>query len=109
MAAPLSTGGIRAPGGSVRSFGARARHVRDLCMRQAWLILALACSIACKEATTESPTAPTPTGPTVRVLMLTATAGFRHDAIDTARSVLTSLAAPSGFTIAATEDLTRFT
>jgi type 1 glutamine amidotransferase len=78
-------------------------------MRQAWLILALALLVACKQATTESPTAPTPMGPAVRVLMLTATAGFRHDAIDTARSVLTSLAAPSGFTIAATEDLARFT
>ena len=41
--------------------------------------------------------------------MLTATAGFRHDAIATARDVLTSLAAPSGFTISATEDLSRFT
>ena len=76
-------------------------------MRQAWLILALACSVACKQAATASPTAPTPTGPTVRVLMLTATAGFRHDAIATAREVLVTLAPAAGFTISATEDLSR--
>jgi len=76
-------------------------------MRQAWLILALACAIACKQPAPASPTAPTPTGPTVRVLMLTATAGFRHDAIATARDVLTGLAPTSGFTISATEDLSR--
>ena len=76
-------------------------------MRQAWLILSLACAVACKEPAAASPTAPTPTGPTVRVLMLTATAGFRHDAITTARDVLTTLAPASGFTISATEDLSR--
>ena len=75
-------------------------------MRRAWLILALACSVACGPAAT-SPTAPTPPGPAVRVLMLTATAGFRHDAIGTARDVLTALAPAGGFTIGATEDLTR--
>jgi type 1 glutamine amidotransferase len=38
--------------------------------------------------------------------MLTATAGFRHDAIATAREVLASLARSSGaFTVGATEDL----
>ena len=68
-------------------------------MRQAWLILALACAIACKQ--------PAPTGAAVRVLMLTATAGFRHDAIATARDVLTGLAPSSGFTISVTEDLSR--
>ena len=46
-----------------------------------------------------------PTQP-VRVLMLTATAGFRHDSIETARQVLAGLAATSGeFTVTATEDL----
>ena len=39
--------------------------------------------------------------------MLTATAGFRHDAIATARDVLTALAPASGFTVSATEDLSR--
>jgi len=38
--------------------------------------------------------------------MLTATAGFRHDSIATARQVLAGLAATSGeFTVTATEDL----
>lgn len=76
-------------------------------MRQAWLILALVWFSACKQEAPASPTAPTPTGPTVRVLMLTATAGFRHDAIATARDVLMALATTSGFTISATEDLSR--
>ena len=73
-------------------------------MRQAWLIVALACVCACKESAA-TPTMPTPTGPPIRVLMLTATAGFRHDAIATARDVMNSL----GFAVAATEDLSRFT
>jgi type 1 glutamine amidotransferase len=38
--------------------------------------------------------------------MVTTTAGFRHDSIDTARSVMTSLAASTGeFRVTATEDL----
>ena len=37
--------------------------------------------------------------------MLTATAGFRHDSIPTAREVLPALWAANGFTITATEDL----
>ncbi len=79
-------------------------------MRQAALVIFVAAITACG-GTPESSTAPTPapTGPPVRVLMLTATAGFRHDAIDTARTVLASLAPSGGFTVTATEDLTRFT
>jgi type 1 glutamine amidotransferase len=41
----------------------------------------------------------------VRVLMLTATAGFRHDSIPTAREVLTRLAPAAGFSVTATENL----
>ena len=57
------------------------------------------------------PTAPTPTAsvPAIRVLMLTATAGFRHDSIPTSRQVLTSIGPSNGFTITATEDLSAFT
>src|SRR5688572_8842645 len=76
-------------------------------MRQAWLILAVACLSACRQQAPASPTAPTPAGAVVRVLMLTATAGFRHDAIATARDVLMTLAPTNGFTISATEDLSR--
>src|SRR5687767_3074740 len=56
-------------------------------------------------------TAPTSVVPSsaatpVRVLMLTATAGFRHDSIDTARNVMSSLASSSGeFTVTTTEQL----
>ena len=57
------------------------------------------------------PTAPTPpaSGPAIRVLMFTATAGFRHDSIATAREVLTSIGPANGFAIVATEDLSAFT
>ena len=78
-------------------------------MRQAWLILALVWCLGCKQQAPASPTAPTPVGPAVRVLLVTATAGFRHDAIETATTTLTSLAPSGGFTVTATEDLTRFT
>ena len=50
-----------------------------------------------------------PPGPTVaplRMLVLTATYGFRHDSIPTARQVLTQLGAQTGeFTVTATEDV----
>lgn len=41
--------------------------------------------------------------------MLTATAGFRHDSIATAREVLATLGPSNGFTLTATEDLSAFT
>ena len=41
--------------------------------------------------------------------MLTATAGFRHDSIGTARDVLTSIGVSNGFAITATEDLSLLT
>ncbi len=45
----------------------------------------------------------------IRVLMLTATSGFRHDSIPVARDVMASLAAAGGFTVTATEDLSSIT
>jgi len=45
----------------------------------------------------------------IRVLMLTATAGFRHDSIPVARDVIASLGAGGGFTVAVTEDLPSIT
>ena len=66
---------------------------------------------ACGSAQTPAGPSPTPGGantttPRIRVLMLTATAGFRHDSIATAISTLRSLAASTGeFTVTATEDL----
>lgn len=80
-------------------------------MRQACVILALACSFGCKESSSTpsspTPTASAPTTPAIRVLMLTATAGFRHDSIATAREVLSTLAPGNGFSVTATEDLSR--
>lgn len=46
----------------------------------------------------------------IRVLMVTATAGFRHDSIATARQVMNALAATTReFTVTATEDLSTIT
>jgi type 1 glutamine amidotransferase len=58
-----------------------------------------------------SPTPVTPPSVSVaRVLMVTATAGFRHDSIETARSVLGTLGSTSGeFRVTATEDLSTLT
>jgi uncharacterized protein len=39
--------------------------------------------------------------------MLTATAGFRHDSIATAREVMSTIALANGFAVSATEDLSR--
>ena len=76
--------------------------------RCAPLILSLVFA-ACSSS--ESSTAPTsvsqPAGRTpVRVLMLTTTAGFRHDSIPPARQAMAGLAASTGeFSVTATEDL----
>jgi len=49
---------------------------------------------------------PPAAGPRIRVLVVTATAGFRHDSIATAVSTLRTLAQSTGeFTVTATEDL----
>lgn len=60
---------------------------------------------------TSGPSAPSGAipSPFVRVLMFSATAGFRHDSIATARDVLTSIGPANGFGITATEDLAAFT
>ena len=55
-------------------------------------------------AATSTPAAPAPQP--VRVLMLTATAGFRHDSIPAARAAIAAIAARSGeFVVSPTEDL----
>ncbi len=65
------------------------------------LVLAAGCS---SSNTPASPGAGT--GTPVRVLMLTATAGFRHDSIPTARQVMATLSATTReFDVKATEDL----
>ena len=81
-------------------------------MRRLWRCLALMpLALACSATGAPAPstTAPTPTEAPVRVLMLTATAGFRHESIPTARQVIADLAPSSGFTVAATETLADIT
>ena len=68
---------------------------------------------ACDAATPASPTPSNPPSPSaaVRVLMVTATAGFRHeDVIVAARQVMSSLSATTGeFTLTTTEDVSSIT
>ena len=67
---------------------------------------------ACSGPTSPSPltspsSSPTqPSMPPIRVLMITATTGFRHDSISTARTVVATLTARTGeFAVDATENL----
>jgi type 1 glutamine amidotransferase len=65
---------------------------------------------ACSSNNSSNPNAPPGTGGTqIRVLMLTATAGFRHGSIDTAKQVMTGLAASGGFTVTAVDDVAGVT
>jgi len=70
-------------------------------------VLAGACSSREQTAGPSATSQPaTPRGASVRVLMITATAGFRHDSIPAARQVMASLSASTGeFTLVVTEDL----
>lgn len=79
-------------------------------LRAALIVLTLsaACSGASPSTTPGAVGAATASPP--RVLMLTATRGFRHDSIPVARDVMATLAASSGaFTVTMTEDLTSIT
>ncbi len=59
----------------------------------------------CSSDSTAPTTGPRTTATPVRVLMLTATAGFRHDSIATARQVMTALGISSGeFTVTLADD-----
>lgn len=76
------------------------------CLGLGILLLAGACSSSEPTAAPSDIGQTTSRGAPARVLMLTATAGFRHDSIATARQVMAGLAASTGeFTLAATEDL----
>ena len=74
-----------------------------------WLVCLIAVVAGCSNS--DRPGAPSASSAgsgaaVVRVLMLTATAGFRHDSIATARQVMTSLATSSrDFSVTATEQL----
>jgi len=75
--------------------------------RPLFLLAALVAVCGCSGDAKPGPTGPQtpPPGTPVRVLMLTTTAGFRHDSISTARDVMSNLSSAGGFTVTATEDL----
>ena len=73
-------------------------------------VLLCSCGRASAPASPGATPAPMPVDAPVRVLMITATAAFRHDSIPAARSAVAALAAESGaFTVTATEDLRELT
>ena len=74
-------------------------------MRAASALCALLLAIGCGPS--PAPSGPTPVAPAIRVLMLTATVGFRHDSISAAGEVMSSLSSAGGFTVSVTEDLAR--
>ena len=77
--------------------------------------LAIVCAALAADCGSAPPVSPSPDPPAgaatpIRVLMITATAAFRHESIPAARSAVRSLAAQSGaFTVTATEDLRELT
>ena len=71
-------------------------------------VVCLAGGCGSRDAAAPTPVTPAPGTPATRsrVLMVTATAAFRHDSIPAARQAMANLAASSGeFSITATEDL----
>jgi type 1 glutamine amidotransferase len=76
------------------------------------LLAVIAGCAACSsqpQTSSTAPSAPASSSP-IRVLMLTATRGFRHDSIPAAREAMSSLAASTGrFTVTATEDIASMT
>lgn len=83
------------------------RHWRVLLVVVSLVAVGAACSGSAPAAPAPTPgPGPLPVDSPARVLMLTATAGFRHDSIDTAREVMTTLASTTrAFTVTTTEDL----
>jgi type 1 glutamine amidotransferase len=73
----------------------------------AGVVLAAAAVASCDDGPTSASTTPQAQGRApIRVLMVTATAGFRHDSIDTARQVMSTLASSGGeMTVTSTEEL----
>ena len=74
------------------------------------------CAVVSSCSSSQRPSAPTPAeesrpaAPPIRVLMLTATAGFRHDSIATAQQTMAGLAALTReFTVTATEQVSMMT
>ena len=73
--------------------------------------IAAAMLFGCSPESPGSTTAPNPplqTSP-IRVLILTATEGFRHDSIATARGVMSTMASSGEFAVTLTEDVSALT
>ena len=74
------------------------------------LSVAAGCSGGSSSTSSGGVTQPTPPGSPIRVLMLTAARGFRHDSIPVAREVMSGLASSTGtFTVTMTEDVSSIT
>jgi type 1 glutamine amidotransferase len=75
------------------------------------VLIAAAMLFGCSPESPGSMTAPNPSpqGSSIRVLMLTATRGFRHDSIATARDVMTTMASSGEFALTVTEDVSVIT
>jgi type 1 glutamine amidotransferase len=72
--------------------------------------LVLGCTGCSSQQPAPATPSPSTSSPAVRVLMVTATRGFRHDSIAAARDAMRALAASSGqFTVDMTEDVTAIT
>jgi type 1 glutamine amidotransferase len=79
---------------------------RALCALFAVFLVAGGCSSGGQPSSPSAVTQPPAPAATPRVLMVTTTAGFRHDSIPTARQVMATLAASTrAFSVTATEDL----
>ena len=79
-------------------------------MPRAWLIVVVALLCGCQRELSlpTSPTASTDfASPAIRVFVLTATAGFRHDSIATAVDVMRAIAPANNFIVTATDDARR--
>ena len=75
-------------------------------------VVALAAGVTCTgdSAPSQSNMTPGPGAPPVRVLLFSATAGFHHESIETARRTLTARAASSGeFTVTLSENVADLT
>jgi type 1 glutamine amidotransferase len=75
------------------------------------VLIAAAMLFGCSPQSPGSTTSPNPPpqGSPIRVLMLTATRGFRHDSIATARDVMTTMASSGEFAVTVTEEVPAIT
>ena len=80
------------------------------CLKVVGALLIVGACASDQNPMAQAPASPSPSGSApIRVLMLTATAGFRHDSIPAARQVMTELARAGEFSVTATEDVSAIT